>query len=318
MSRRILLADDDVTVRTLLEHMLREWQYEVVTASDGQQAWDILQGQNPPQLLVLDWMMPGMDGVELCRRLRTWEKRRYTYIILFTAKNDKNDTVAGLSAGADDFLTKPVDMAELKSRLAVGQRILDYEGELADKNRLLEKANEELARMACTDYLTGLYSRRFFMQRLEEEASRALRHQLPLCVAILDLDHFKLVNDTYGHLTGDAVLSRFAELMLQGKRQSDVVGRYGGEEFCVLLPQTDLETGARVAERFRSQCEGDEHSDSRGVRFKITCSIGVAGLTEGVMQTGKLLQQADEALYRAKALGRNRVCVAHPPTPESE
>lgn len=310
MNRRVLLADDDITTLTLLEDALRDWDYDVILAPDGEKAWDILQSENPPHLMVLDWMMPGMDGVEVCRRLRALQNRPYTYIVLLTSKSEKDDIVAGLDAGADDYLTKPVDMGEFKCRLAVGRRILDYERELAKKNELLQKANEDLARMACTDYLTGLYNRRFFMQRLEEETSQARRHRLPMCVAILDLDHFKQVNDTYGHLTGDAVLRRFAELIQQGKRLSDIVGRYGGEEFCILLPQTDIRGGAIAAGRFRSACESEEYSDSEGRHFRITCSIGIAELGEDIPQAEKLLQRADDALYQAKEQGRNQVCLA--------
>jgi two-component system, cell cycle response regulator len=293
---KILIAEDDPISRRILEATLVKWGYKVMVASDGGEAWEIIQQPESPNLIISDWMMPRMDGLALCREIRNMEKSEYIYFIILTAKGEKRDIIEGLESGADDFLTKPFNQEEMKCRIQIGERIIKLE------RRIMELAN--------TDPLTGLLNRRAFMDRMEQEMSRAQRGKKPLSLILADIDFFKSVNDTYGHQIGDLVLKRFTGQLTSSTRPYDFLGRYGGEEFVVCLPGTDGLQAASVAERMRRQIEDMEimlPDDLRSIR--ITASFGVACYSIG---SGKnvdlLIKRADDALYLAKNKGRNCVC----------
>ena len=234
---RLLVADDDPALLRLLERLLPTWGYEVSTATNGNEAWALLQEPERPALALLDWSMPGVQGPEICRRLRAEAREPYVYVLLLTAKHQQEDMVEAIQAGADDFVRKPFDRAELQARLWAGRRIVDMQAELA-------RTREVLRTQALHDVLTGLWNRRAILDALERELARARRGSLPVAVALLDLDHFKRVNDTYGHAAGDSVLKEAAARMAGTVRPYDPIGRYGGEEFLVILPGCD-EAGAQ-------------------------------------------------------------------------
>lgn len=293
---KILIAEDDPISRRVLEVNLSEWGYEVIVVSDGREAWEIIQQPESPSLIISDWMMPQMDGLALCREIRNMEKSEYIYFILLTAKGEKKDIIKGLEAGADDFLTKPFNQEELKYRTRIGERILKLE------RRIMELAN--------TDELTGLLNRRAFMERMEQEIWRAQREKKSFSIVLADIDHFKNVNDTYGHQVGDLVLQRFTGRLKTSARPYDFLGRYGGEEFLVCLPGADDLQTASVAERMRGQIEDMEimlPDDSQSIR--ITASFGTSFYSiESGENVELLIKRADDALYLAKNKGRNRVC----------
>ncbi len=302
---RILVAEDDPVLQRMLESFLKKWGYEVAVAKDGAEAWEILEGEEAPRMAVLDWMMPGMDGVEVCRRVRKRVTQAYVYILLLTAKGEKFDVVDGLESGADDYLTKPFHPQELQARLRTGKRILELEDHLV--------ATQEVLRFKAThDALTGLWNRAAILDLLQRELVRAHREAAPLGVLMADLDHFKKINDTYGHLAGDEVLQEAARRLTGAVRVYDAVGRYGGEEFLIVLPGCDSTTTRDRAEHLRATVSGHP--------VEIVESAIAATLSIGAVSTGEwraadakaLLRVADDALYRAKAAGRNRVELATP------
>ncbi|HKO05497.1 MAG TPA: diguanylate cyclase [Candidatus Acidoferrales bacterium] len=300
---RVLVADDDEIYRGLLATTLAPWGYQVTPVSGGEQALECLAAENAPTLAILDWMMPGLSGPEVCARLRARPGARYTYVLLLTARHEMKDVIQGLDAGADDYLTKPFDTAELRARLRAAERIL------ALQEKLL-KSREELEELATHDPLTQLWNRRTILELLCSEAARAKREKTTLAVILVDVDHFKQVNDTRGHLCGDQVLCEVARRMDAALRPYDVLGRFGGEEFLVALT-TDAPAGASVvAERLRAAVAAAPFA-AGGVDFCITVSAGVATGPGGDDPSPEsLLHAADSALYRAKHEGRNRVCVA--------
>jgi len=290
---KILVAEDDPISQRVLQANLLEWGYDVTVASDGGEAWAIMRQAESPSLVISDWMMPGMDGLTLCRKIRQMERPGYIYFIILTAKKG---VVEALEAGADDFLTKPFNPEELKCRIRIGERILNLE------RCILELAN--------TDMLTGLLNRRAFMEKIRQEISRTQREKRPLSLIMADIDHFKRINDAYGHQAGDLVLQRFAEQLTASTRPYDFTGRYGGEEFIVCLPGTGRSGAGSIAERIRRQTEDMEIMlpDESGP-IRITASFGTASHEEGPrVDVDLLIKRADEALYRAKRGGRNRVC----------
>src|ERR1700684_4120454 len=224
-SMRILIADDSIVSRHLLDATLRKWGYQVVVASDGVEAWNVLQEEDAPKLAILDWVMPGLTGPEVCRRVRehATDKDAYTYILLLTSKSQREDLIEGMESGADDYLIKPFDQHELKVRLRAGTRIIDLERELV-------AAREELREQATKDFLTRIWNRSSILDIFQRELSRADRERRSVGVVLADLDRFKSVNDTYGHFAGDAVLREFARRMQTVTRPYDAIGRYGGEE----------------------------------------------------------------------------------------
>lgn len=297
---QILIADDSIVSRHLLEATLRKWGYDVTVACDGVEALEILQQEHAPALAILDWMMPGMTGLEVCRRLRQRSREPYTYILLLTSKSQKEDLIEGMEAGADDYITKPFDQHELQVRLRAGTRLVDLQAELLS-------AREALREQATKDSMTHLWNRSSILEHLARELSRAVREKGPVGVVMVDLDHFKSVNDTYGHLAGDAVLCEAARRMQNAMRPYDSIGRYGGEEFLILLPGCDEQTSFSQAERMRKQLAQPGMS-LNGSSISVTASFGATSALAGQSWTQEgLIRKADEALYLAKKLGRNRV-----------
>jgi two-component system, cell cycle response regulator len=298
---RVLVAEDDVMFRRILQKWLENWGYEVTVAEDGGKAWSILQQERSPELLILDWMMPEIEGVELCRRIRERQRPPYQYILLVTGKDDKEDLVRGLEAGADDYLTKPFEQNELRAHLLVAKRILKLQQDLIN-------AREELRSQAMHDVLTEIWNRGAVLDQLGRELERAARAQTPTGVLMLDLDHFKKINDTYGHLTGDAVLREVAKRLTDSVRSYDMVGRYGGEEFVVVLPNCGKAEIEQNAERTRLAISSMPILTDPA-NITITVSVGATVATAGTGSKNDILTAADEALYQAKEGGRNRVCV---------
>jgi diguanylate cyclase (GGDEF)-like protein len=299
----ILLVEDEPTTRMLTAQRLRLAGYEVEAVSNGAQALELIRKKFFP-LLLTDWDMPEMDGLALCKALRKETLEGYVYTIVLTAREGKASIIKGLQAGADDYLTKPFDDAELMARLNTGRRILNLEKSLRDANR----RNHLLS---ITDALTGAYNRRYLMDTLPKEIERASRYGRPLSVVLCDVDHFKKVNDNHGHQAGDDVLKGFAELLLEGSRRDiDWVARYGGEEFLLVLPETTMEAALAFAEKMRIAVAGYRFQTSAGV-MEITASFGVAGYdaVDGNEpgSVDNLIAYADLCLYRSKETGRNRV-----------
>ena len=294
---RVLAAEDNPVSQSILRTMLTKWGYEAVMASDGNEALRVLEGENPPRLAVLDWMMPGMDGVDVCRKIRSSNREPYIYILLLTARTESEDLIEGMDAGADDYLTKPFNAHELRVRIRAGRRILDLQEELL-------KAREALREQATHDGLTGLWNYTTILEKLQDELARAVREGHAVSVLIVDLDRFKAVNDTYGHLAGDAVLRDAGRRMKAVVRRYDAVGRYGGEEFLIVLPGCDLAQAALQAERVREALAAAPFATA-AMPLQVTCSIGVACSVGRAPNA--LVREADEALYRAKEQGRNRV-----------
>ncbi len=279
--------------------MLYRWGYEVVIAKDGEEAWRELQAEDVPRLAILDWMMPGIDGVEVCRRVRSAHREPYVYILLLTARTDAQDLVEAMDAGADDYLTKPFNSMELKARLRAGRRIVDLQEQLL-------MAREALRQQATHDGLTGLLNRTSILDILHKELERASREDLPLSILMVDLDRFKQINDTRGHLAGDAVLREAAVRMKSAIRRYDSLGRYGGEEFLVVLPGCPGNGAAAHADRLRMSL-GSEPFSFSCQPIEVTCSVGIACRPRGAScDSDWLIREADRALYGAKERGRNR------------
>jgi two-component system cell cycle response regulator len=295
---KILIADDDPVSRRLLEATLIRLNHQVVSVANGTDAIAALVAPNGPRLAVLDWMMPGADGLAVCSAVRQ-RPAPYIYLILLTARDRREDLVAGLDAEADDFLTKPLDIVELRARLRSGERVLQLqEGLLA--------AQEALRRRATRDDLTGLWNRGMILDRLSVELSRARRDKTAVGVAMADLDHFKRINDTHGHAAGDAVLRHAAQRMRDTLQDRDCLGRYGGEEFLMVVPDCDTDALLRTAERSREAVATDEVAFGPST-IPVTVSVGVTSTQIVGYDQVALMRAADAALYQAKARGRNRV-----------
>jgi len=300
-SETILIAEDDPVFRRLLQSRLQNWGYRVIAVEDGARAWDLLQQSDTPDLLILDWMMPGIDGIELCRRIRERNRDAYQYILLVTGKDGKQNVVKGLEAGADDYLTKPFDLAELRARVWTGKRILSLQRELI-------QAREDLRFQATHDALTGLRSRGSTLDLLASELQRGFRSHTPTGILMIDLDHFKSVNDTHGHLAGDVVLKEAARRISDAVRSYDFVGRYGGEEFLAVLSDCTLDELEIVAERIRSTV-GETAIAAQTANINVTVSVGGVVALDRASDL-ELLSAADSSLYEAKRAGRNRVVVS--------
>ncbi len=302
----ILVVDDDIVSRTVLEKHLVKAGFSVATAGNGVEALDLFDRQFYP-IVLTDWMMPEMDGPHLCRLIREKKTDGYVFILLITARDSKTDIVSGLESGADDYLTKPIHPAEMIARINTGIRILRLE-------KSLVKANEEIRLLSITDPLTGCFNRGYLNERFPQELGRAKRYSHPLSVILADIDHFKKVNDTYGHQAGDEVLKHFSDCINQQVRKKvDWVVRYGGEEFLIILPETRQSGAYSMAERLRASIEekaitfGDEI-------IQITASFGGASICfadkrfENITME-QLIHLADENLYQSKENGRNQVKV---------
>ncbi len=302
-STNILVAEDDLVSRRVLEVFLARWGYRVTSVSSGDDAWRVLTSDAAPRLAILDWMMPGMEGVEVCAKLRERKDKPYTYVMLLSSRTEKKDILQGLQAGADDYITKPFDAEELQARLFVGERILHLQDELIS-------ARDALQFQATHDPLTGIANRGEILTQVQREIARCQRTGKSIGLILADVDHFKKINDTYGHLTGDAILRGVSMRLTALLRTYDSVGRYGGEEFVILTPLSDAAGTVRVAERIRAGIEATKFDTAAG-ELRLTMSFGVSSRDDGhTRDTEALLQAADAALYRAKAAGRNRVELA--------
>ncbi|MFB3854449.1 MAG: diguanylate cyclase [Vicinamibacterales bacterium] len=301
---RILIAEDEPVSRRLLAAALDRMGHEVVQTCDGREAWEVLQHENI-SMVIADWMMSEMDGVELVRRIRAQESDHYIYVILLTSRSAKCDVVLGLDAGADDYITKPFEREELVVRIKGGERVIELERQLAEKNR-------QLAALAMVDGLTGISNRRALDDALKLFSEQATRYRRFFSLAMIDIDFFKRYNDCFGHAAGDHVLRSVAQILAKTGRQSDLVFRYGGEEFVALFPEADAAGALTAAERMRRAVvdAGIPHPDnpSKGV---VTVSIGLSTKTPAsTMTSAELLRLADVALFNAKREGRDRVCSA--------
>ncbi len=304
MNVRVLVAEDTRVPRMVLLSTLTKWGYDIIVAHDGTEAWNELQKPDSPSLLILDWEMPGIDGIELCRRIRSNEEATPHYIILLTGRDSTADLVAGLDAGANDYVTKPFAPAELQARVEVGRRYVELLEELTASKRALEH-------LARTDSLTQTLNRGAIMERLDEEVARAKRNDSTLGLGIFDVDHFKRVNDTYGHVAGDETLREVVRRVAETTRLYDGLGRLGGEEFLMILPGATPEDGQAVFERAR-QAVCACSIDCSGRQIDVTISLGGA-ISGGDESADEVMVRADEALYRAKQRGRNRVEMAESP-----
>jgi diguanylate cyclase (GGDEF)-like protein len=299
----ILIAEDNPVSRELLERHLIKAGYGVVSVENGRQAMEQFDEMFFP-IVLSDWMMPEMDGLELCRSLRKHDYPGYVYIILLTGKDSQEDIIAGLEAGADDYLTKPFNKPELIARLNTGKRILELE-------RSLKEANEEIRILSITDPLTGCYNRGYMSERLVQEIKRSKKIRHLLSVVLCDIDHFKSINDTYGHQAGDQVLKDFVQCITGMSRNGvDWLARYGGEEFLLVLPETDIKNAGLLAERIRKEISKKATKIQKG-EIRITASFGVAGFDpaedDKLISPESLIRLADKSLYQAKQEGRNRV-----------
>jgi len=301
---RILIAEDDATSRTMLQAVLRKWGFDPIVACNGAEAWNVLQESDPPTLVVLDWNMPGMDGLEVCRLARAKNVSDPPYIIILTARGDKADIVRGLEAGANDYISKPYDAEELRARIGVGRKMVELQRELI-------QARDAQARDAARDFLTGVMNRRAVVHALETELHRAGRHGGRLTVGLFDIDHFKEINDTYGHQAGDEVLCGLVRIVRGSIRQYDLLGRFGGDEFLVITPGSPTSPQAGLFTRLCALVAAKPFDTHVGA-LSITISIGVVEAT-GASTVDAVIASVDKALYRAKHLGRNRVAYSGEP-----
>ena len=298
---QVLVVEDSAVYRKLIRDHLQAWGFHVTVAENGAQASAVLASPDSPKLVLLDWVLPDIEGVDLCQQIReAGSSRPYLYVILLTSKEGRQNMLYAMESGADDYLLKPFDESELKARLMVGKRILDLQDELV-------QAREAMRHAATHDSLTELLNRGEILDMLTRELERGRRDQKPLTVILADIDHFKQVNDTLGHLFGDRALQEIARRLRSSLRVYDSIGRYGGEEFLLVLPGCDLENGMARANELRELVAGTPVAALEAEK-SITVSMGVA-VSEGggKDEVEALLSGADAGLYAAKEKGRNRV-----------
>ncbi|MCD4701514.1 MAG: diguanylate cyclase [Candidatus Aegiribacteria sp.] len=295
---KILIVDDDPISRKILSKIVTDLGYEPVTVNNGKDALESVK-QKECSVVLLDWMMPGMDGIEVCREIRRLDNEYVCYIIINSAREESDDIRKALKAGANDYISKKTNSIELKARIGVGVRTAQLEKKLIDLNRRLKY----LVRI---DSLTGLLNHAAILKELSIELERGRRDATSTSILMLDLDRFKAVNDTYGHQTGDKVLIRFANLFSQSCRSFDRIGRYGGEEFLIVLPRTGEEESISIANRIRMRSETLQ-IDNEIENLRVTCSIGCCTAANSEKHSSSMVAAADSALFRAKKAGRNLV-----------
>jgi diguanylate cyclase (GGDEF)-like protein len=296
---RILVVEDDPPTLEMLTSHLEQWEHVVIPCSDGEAAWSAIEDGEVPQLAILDWMMPGMDGLELCSKIRN-RPGPYIYIIMVTARTRPEDLLAGFEAGADDYLTKPFSPDELIARLRAGGRIVDLQSELIE-------ARDAIRAQSMQDPLTRVLNHGAIVDALSREIDRSHREHKPLSVIMADLDEFKRINDSYGHVAGDRVLIEVAQRMRRSLRSYDSLGRYGGEEFLIVLPNSGQSHALSSAERLRHVVSGEPFRIGRAT-MTVTLSLGVSTWSEPYpVPMDGLIQAADRALYLVKGRGRNGV-----------
>ncbi len=290
---KILIAEDDPTSNLLLKTMLLKWGFDVVTTFNGIEAWKVLQDEDMPQIAIIDWMMPGLEGLEVCRRIREMEKGgdRYTYVVILTCRDNKEDIVTGMSAGADDYIIKPFDKEELKARLNAGQRLLELQ-------TALRVANRKLLSMSRLDPLTGALSRFAILDELGLAMYRSIRENKSLGISLIDIDDLKEMNERSGRGAGDRILQTCVRKINTCLRKTDNFGRYGGDEFLVILPGVDFDTGTTICKRIRNAINDNE--------FPITVSQSLA-VWDGKASTEEFIAFAERNLLATKTDGRNRV-----------
>lgn len=291
---RILIADDQSVNRRILRSMLEDMGMEIIEACDGEEAWDILQKDDAPQIVLLDWIMPKVSGLEVCRRicLERLHSQKYTYVILVTSKDKDDEIMDGFRAGADDYVTRPFKGSELRMRIRVGVRIVQMQ--------------RDLLKLLHWDPLTNALNRRAALERLDEEIKRSHRLKSPLSIAMLDIDRFKEINDTYGHLVGDIVLTEAVSRIFHSLRSYDLVGRYGGDEFILIFPNTKSQDAAMICNRIRDSFLKDPIV-AGDLKLFITISVGVTSAITVPCHADDIIHHADDALYKAKRGGRNQV-----------
>ncbi|HEX7190817.1 MAG TPA: diguanylate cyclase [Thermoanaerobaculia bacterium] len=295
----IAIVDDDAAIRRLLKFYMLRAGYETIECTTGEEARQML-ATSPWDLAILDRRLPDLDGVVLAHELKSNRNLRARYVIMLTGEDDQEAKVEGLELGADDYITKPFQYPELLARIRAGRRIVELQKELIDANKRLEL-------LSITDGLTRLYNHRYFQDELARAFEESVRYDRPLSLAIIDIDFFKKVNDTYGHAVGDEVLKAVSNVFRESVRATDLVARYGGEEFAVMMPETELADGMTFAEKIRSIVESTTAQTQAGP-LQVTVSIGVSAAPRTKVRTAKeLVIHADKALYRAKKNGRNRV-----------
>jgi two-component system cell cycle response regulator len=305
---RILIAEDDTVSRMILTKAVEKSGHECLAVENGEKAWELFQNTPGVDVVISDWMMPGIDGPEFCRRVRAANSGWYTFFIFLTALGDKQHLLEGMQAGADDYLTKPLDREQLQVRLIAASRVNSLHRQLNEQKDELEKLNRELFAMSRRDPLTRLGNRLRLREDLETLGAQAQRYGHSYCAMLCDVDFFKAHNDTYGHLAGDEVLKRVADVISENLREGDIAYRYGGEEFLMILPEQSLESGVSIADRLRRAVEDLRIPHEKNPPGVVTISLGVAGLPAGEPKSADaLIKEADEALYRAKESGRNRV-----------
>lgn len=300
---KLLIAEDDKASRMMLTAVASQWGYDCISVEDGEAAWEVMQQENAPSLLLLDWEMPGMTGIEVCKKIRAKNNDNPPYILLLTARTETADIVEGLKTGANDYIPKPFNAAELQVRLEVGYRMLSLQS-------TLNHAMEELKYNATYDALTGILNRRAILDALTKEIARVQRQKTSLFIGMCDIDHFKNINDTHGHLVGDEVLKEVVTRMKTALRSFDSIGRYGGEEFLVICNATDN----KPSTVFERMCKFVTSSpiETNELSISVSISCGVTKLDLDLEQTVDeiallLLSNSDAALYEAKEAGRNRV-----------
>ncbi|MDQ5985618.1 MAG: Regulator of RpoS [Syntrophus sp. SKADARSKE-3] len=297
---KVLIAEDDSASNILLKRMLIRWGFDVISSFDGNEAWQILQQDNAPPIAILDWMMPGMEGSEICQCLREFEKGqdRYTYVILLSSRSEKEDIVIGLDAGADDYIIKPFDKEEMRARLRAGQRIIELQG-------ALRQANKRLTIMSRLDPLTGALSRNAILDDLDLAMYRAAREKKSLGISLIDVDNLKEFNDLYGRSVGDRVLQDSVRRINASLRRTDYFGRYGGDEFLVILLGVDIEKGLHVCQRIRKAI-GDQQVEINGEALRVTASQSLI-IWDGKSGIDELVASAERGLKTTAFKGCNRL-----------